>query len=334
MPSIDEVLESMDDKERKRFLFGEDVTITRVPTPSIGLTRALGGGWALGRQATVWGTKSAGKSTLMMEQVALCQSLGYSCAYIDTEEAFDKSWASRLGVDNKQLIYRNSKSMNHVADDSAALLRAGVDVLIIDSITPLVPAAYLEKDGETLKAMSDMGALGSVARDTSKLLSNMNYENNNTLVILISQHRMKSSGMYWGMGATNGNAVEFYSQQMVKLFSSEGGTNTIEGQVTYGDLVVKKPIGRKVNYTVQYNKLGPQSYTGQYNLYYEGDFVGIDKAGEILDIAVEAGVINRAGSWYALGDNRLGQGADNVAERLRKDEELLREVKEKIGYSE
>lgn len=331
MTSVDDVFGNMPEKDRRNFIFGSEVEVEFIPTPSIGLTESLGGGWAKGRQATVWGSKSAGKSSFMLQQIAIAQKLGYSCAYFDVEHGFDKRWAAKLGVNNDELIYRNATSINKIMDDGKAIMRAGVDVMIIDSITAMIPAAYLE--GDELKPLDKTGALGALARDTSKVLSMFNSVNDDTLLLLVSQTRTKMSATYSQQTATNGQATEYYSQQMVNLFSSQSGMNTIEGEITNGDLVIKKPIGRRVNYKVQFNKLGPEGAQGEYNLYYDGDFVGIDTAGELLDIAVKRGVVRKAGSWYSFNDERLGQGSNAVAEKLRNEPELMEEVKKEIGYS-
>lgn len=332
MPSIDEILASMDKDKRLGFLLGEDVEITRLETPSISMTKALNGGWKMGHQNMIWGTKSAGKSTFCMQQIAIAQQQGMSCAYFDVEGTFDKEWTERLGVDNKELIYVDSKSMNNMVDKGVDLMKAGIDVMIVDSISALIPPAFEEKDGES-KDMSGTGAQAALARGLSIGLSLLNKENRNTMLLLVSQHRSGPKGMMWGMGHTGGNAPLFYSTAVVKMSSNEGDGSTIMGDVVNGDLVINKSIGRKVDFKVQFNKGGPQGVSGKYDLYYDGDFVGIDTAGELVDMAVSLNVIRKAGSWYSFRDESLGQGRDNVAVKVRNDDELMEAVKKEIGHS-
>lgn len=332
MATVEEIFAGMDKDDRLGFLSGEDVVLQRLPTPSVGLTQALNGGWAMGRQNLIWGTKSAGKSTFTLQQIAIAQKLGYSCAYFDVEGTFDKEWAKRLGVDNSELIYADSKSMNTMIDKGVTLMRAGVDVMVVDSISALIPPAFEEKDGE-LKSMSGTGAQAALARGLSIGLPMLNKENTSTLLLLVSQSRSGPKGAMWGANPTGGIAPMFYSTSVVKMFSNEGDASTIKGEVYNGDLIVEKSIGRKVDYTVQYNKIGPQGVSGKYDLFYDGDFIGIDNAGELLDIAIKLGVVRKGGSWYSFDGESLGQGRDNVAEKMREDEELMKAVKNELGYS-
>lgn len=329
-----DVLASVDKKSRSHLTIASDVTVERIKTPSIGLTKALNGGWGTGRQVLIWGPKSAGKSTFCMAQIALAQAEGKTCAYFDVEKTFDPEWARSQGVDTDALIYSSTGTITAMVNDGVSLMKAGIDVLVVDSITALMPASYVDDDGE-LKDFEKTGAIGGLSRSLSAGLSQMNYANDNTLLILVSQTRMAQKGsMYWGMAPTGGESVKFYSSQVVKLYSSEGGANTIEGEIIVGDKILKRPIGRKVTYSVDWNKLGPQGTMGEYNLYYAGDFVGIDNYGEVLTLAVESGIIRKAGAWYYYGEDQVGQGEIKAAQRLREDPELFATIKEKLYAGE
>ena len=330
--TVDDVLSRLERGDRDRISIAKEISIERVPTPSIGLTEALGGGWAMGREVILWGPKSAGKTTFCLEQIAILQKQGKVCAFLDAEGTYDPQWAERLGVDNNELIHVDSKSMNHMVDKTVKLMGAGIDVIIVDSITALVPAAYLEKDGNELKSMVDMGAMGAHARDMSKALQAIVYANTNTLVLLISQQRMKSMGMYWGAGPTGGMAAMHYASQIVKLYSSEGQSNSIDGKVHYGDRIVNKQVGRKVTYEVEFNKLGPQGGSGSYDLYFDGDSVGIDRISEVFDVALPVGIIEKAGGWFKFEGNIIGQGRTNAIQYFKDNEEDFRKVVELIGF--
>lgn len=325
-----EVLSSIDKKSRDHLSVASGVSVERIETPSIGLTRALNGGWGMGRQVLIWGPKSAGKSTFCMGQIAVAQSKGKVCAYFDVEKTFDPLWAEAQGVDTESLIYSSTGTITALVNNAVSLMKAGVDIIIVDSITALMPATYVEDDGE-LKDFERTGAIGGLSRSLSAGLAQLNYANNNTLLILVSQTRMAQKGsMYWGMSPTGGESVKFYSSQVVKLYSSEGGANQIEGEIVLGDRVLKKQVGRKVSYNVDWNKLGPQSTNGEYNLYFDGDFVGIDNYGEILTIGVECGVVRKAGAWYYFGEERIGQGEIKSANTLRENKEMFEAIKKAI----
>lgn len=327
---IAEVLAGLDKKVHSHLDLASNINIERIETPSIGLTKALSGGWGTGRQVLIWGPKSAGKSTFCMAQIALAQKAGKTCAYFDVEKTFDPSWAEAQGVDTEGLIYSSTGTITALVNDATSLMKAGIDILVVDSITALMPSSYVDEDGE-LKDFEKTGAIGGLSRGLSAALSQLNYANNNTLLMLVSQTRMAQKGsMYWGMAPTGGESVKFYSTQVVKLYSSESSANIIEGEVELGDRIIKRPIGRKVTYSVEWNKLGPQGTTGEYALYFDGSHLGIDNHGEILTIAVDSGVVRKAGAWYYYGEKQVGQGEIKAATALREDPELFEAIKRDI----
>jgi recombination protein RecA len=331
---IAEVLASVDKKSHNHLSIASDISIDRIETPSIGLTNALNGGWGTGRQVLIWGPKSAGKSTFCMAQIGIAQRQGKTCAYFDVEKTFDPAWAEAQGVDTEALIYSSTGTITALVNDATQLMKAGIDIIVVDSITALMPASYVDEDGE-LKDFEKTGAIGGLSRGLSAALSQLNYANRNTLLVLVSQTRMAQKGsMYWGMAPTGGESVKFYSSQVVKLYSSEGSANMIEGEFLIGDKIIKKPIGRKVTYSVDWNKLGPQGTQGEYNLYFAGDHVGIDNYGEILGIGVEKGVVRKAGAWYYYGEEKVGQGEIKAAAHLRENPEMFASIKKDIYEGE
>jgi recombination protein RecA len=331
---IAEVLAAVDKRSHDHLSIASDISIDRIETPSIGLTTALNGGWGTGRQVLVWGPKSAGKSTFCMAQIGIAQRQGKTCAYFDVEKTFDPVWAEAQGVDTEALIYSSTGTITALVNDATQLMKAGIDIIVVDSITALMPASYVDEDGE-LKDFEKTGAIGGLSRGLSAALSQLNYANRNTLLILVSQTRMAQKGsMYWGMAPTGGESVKFYSSQVVKLYSSEGGANIIEGEFLIGDKIIKKPIGRKVTYSVDWNKLGPQGAQGEYNLYFAGDHVGIDNYGEILGIGVQKGVVRKAGAWYYYGEEKVGQGEIKAAAHLRENPTMFAAIKKDIYEGE
>jgi recombination protein RecA len=327
---IAEVLSSIDKKSHSHLSIASDITIERIETPSIGLTNALNGGWGTGRQVLIWGPKSAGKSTFCMAQIAIAQKQGKTCAYFDVEKTFDPGWAQAQGVDTDALIYSSTGTITALVNDAVSLMKAGIDVLVVDSITALMPASYVDEDGE-LKEFEKTGAIGGLSRGLSAALSQLNYANQNTLLILVSQTRMAQKGsMYWGMAPTGGESVKFYSSQVVKLYSSESSANIVEGEILIGDKIIKRPIGRKVTYNVDWNKLGPQGGSGEYILYFDGNNLGIDNYGEILTVAVGAGVVRKSGAWYYYGDKQVGQGELKASAALRENAELFDAIKQDL----
>jgi recombination protein RecA len=145
--TIDNILSKLDPKTRARVQSAQDIKVEKQLTPSIGLNMALKGGLGYGRQVLVWGNKSAGKSSFCLQMIAIAQKEGKTCAWIDAEASYDQKWAETLGVDSSKLIYSSAKTVNDMVDVGVKLMEAGVDLIVVDSISALLPGIYFEKDG-------------------------------------------------------------------------------------------------------------------------------------------------------------------------------------------
>jgi recombination protein RecA len=328
LKSLQDVVANLTKETRSHIQFGNEVEIRRVPTPSAKLNQALKGGWAMGRFGLIWGAKSAGKTTFLLQQIAIAQQMGLVCGYFDVERAYDKTWATANGVDTSELLVTKSGTVNDLVNDGAALLRAGVDLIVVDSLSFIMPGTFIEKDGE-LKPFENTGAIGGVARSVGPALAQLNYANKrDALILFVSQVRMAQKGsMHWGQAPTGGKAQDHAVSQSVKLAVSEGKDALIKGEVTVGDRIIEKPIGRKVTWTVDKDRVGPGlGSTGEYTLYFDGDHIGVDKFAELLETAVEYGVIQKAGAWYKYNDAIVGQGEVAAANKLRADDVLYDKV--------
>lgn len=326
----EEILAKLDPKTRQRVQTAEAVDAQKQQTPSIGLNLALKGGFGHGRQVLVWGNKSAGKSSFCLQMIALAQKEGKTCAWIDAENSYSQDWAEKLGVDSSQLIYSAAKTINDMVDVAVQLMDAGVDIIVVDSISALLPAIYFEKDGEELKNLQDTKQIGAEAKDMTHAVKMLNYANKNTLLVLISQQRNSFGSMHASHIPTGGMAVKFFSSTVIKLWASEAEANSIKSGVQVGDKIIEQRVGRPVNWIIDYNKLGPPNLSGQYDFYYQGKVLGIDYVGEILDTAEMIGAINRGGSWYTIEEERF-QGRNKTLEYLREHPEIVEKLKEKIS---
>ena len=166
----EEILAKLDPKTRARVQLATTVDVEKQKTPSIGLNMALKGGFGFGRQVLVWGNKSAGKSSFCLQMIADAQKNGKTCAWIDAEASYSADWASKLGVDSEKLIYSSAKSINDMVDVATQLMEAGVDIIVVDSISALLPAIYFEKDSTDLKKLEDTKQIGAEAKDMTCLL--------------------------------------------------------------------------------------------------------------------------------------------------------------------
>ena len=327
--TIDSIMAKLDPKTRARVQSAQDIQIHKQKTPSIGLNMALRGGLGYGRQALVWGNKSAGKSSFCLQMIAMAQKEGKVCAWIDAEASYDQSWAEQLGVDSNKLIYSSAKTVNDMVDVATKLMEAEVDIIVVDSISALLPAIYFEKDGNELKHLQDTKQIGAEAKDMTHAVKMLNYANKNTLLVLISQQRNQFGSMHASHIPTGGMAVKFFSSTVIKLWSSEAEANAIKSGIKVGDKIIEQRVGRPVNWIIDYNKLGPPNLSGQYDFYYQGDSLGVDLVGETLDVAEMCGLIEKGGAWYTVNGERL-QGRAKAVSYLKENpkivEKLIKEI--------
>jgi recombination protein RecA len=336
MTTIEEAFASLDPKLRKRLSNGAGFVTNYQATPSFGLNRALNGGFPYGRQVLVWGSKSSAKSSLCLQTIALAQQEGKLCAWIDAEMSYSEDWAKRLGVDTENLIVSQARTINEMVEVGTQLMNAGVDLIVVDSITSLLPAIYFEKGTDELKELENTKQIGAESRDFSNAWKMLNYANNKvkpTLFILISQSRNNISAMYTSQQPTGGQATKFYSSTVIKLFSSESDNQAIKGKISVGDKLIEEKVGRKVRWEVQFSKTSPAFQSGEYDFYFRGDLLGVDAIGDLVDTAELMGIVERTGAWYILPDGSKVQGRDGFVTRVREDLELQNSIKDKIANS-
>ena len=333
--TVEDVLAQLNPKLRKSVMTGDTVEATEyAATPSFGLNRALNGGLPYGRQILVWGSKSSAKSSLCLQMIGLAQQEGKVCAWIDAEMSYDKAWAEKLGVDTSKLIVSKARTINEMVDVGVQLMEAGVDMIVVDSITSLLPAIYFEKDSDELKQLENTKQIGAESRDFSNAWKMLNYANNKvkpTMLVLISQSRNNISAMYTSQQPTGGQATKFYSSTVIKLFSSESDNQAIKGKINVGDKLIEEKIGRKVRWELQFSKTSPGFQSGEYDFYFRGDNVGVDGIGDLVDTAELMGIVERTGAWYVLPDGTKVQGREGFVNRVREDLDLQESIKSKVN---
>lgn len=333
MTTVEEALAQLDPKIRKRLGTGVGIKTEMQPTPSPGLNRALGGGFPYGRQVLLWGSKSSAKSSLCLQTIGMAQKEGKLCAWIDAEMSYDEEWAKRMGVNTEQLIYSEARSINDMVDVGVALLQAGVDLIVIDSISSLLPAVYFEKDSDELKPLDQTKQIGAESKDLKHAWLMLNYANNRekpALIIAISQARNNIQQTYTQAAPTGGLTTQFMSSTIVKLFSSSSDSQAIKAKIQVGDKLIEQKVGRKVRWEVLNSKTSAPGDSAEYDFYYRGDHVGIDSVGDLVDTAEMLGFVNRTGAWYLLPDGSKVQGRDAFVSKVKEDVELQNSIKEKV----
>ena len=287
--------------------------IEAISTGSIGIDIALGiGGMPRGRIIEIYGPESSGKTTLALSVIAQARKKGGTCAFIDAEHALDPSYAKKIGVDLENLLISQPDAGEQALEITDTLVRSGaIDVLVVDSVAALVPKAELE--GE----MGD-SHMGLHARLMSQALRKLTatVSRSNTLVIFINQIRMKLGVMFGNPETTTGgNALKFYASVRIDIRST-------------GKIKDKEDIiGSQTRVKIVKNKVAPPFKTVDFDIMY-GE--GISKTGELIDLGIKAGYVEKAGAWFSYNGEKLGQGRENAKIFLRDNPDVAQEIENKI----
>jgi recombination protein RecA len=255
------------------------------------------------------------------------------CAWIDAEMSFDVEWATALGVDCSTLLYSPARTVNDMVDVGTDLMKNGVDLIVVDSISALMPAIFFEKGSDELKQLEDTKQIGSMARDMDHAVRMLNYANNGTkpcLLILVSQSRTSIGQMYSSQAPQGGQATKFFSSIIIKLFSSESEKQAIKGKIYVGDKAFEEVVGRKVRWTIDFSKTSAPFQTGEYDFYFRGREVGVDSVADLVDTAESIGIIERAGAWYTVEGSRY-QGRDKLVLGVKEDLDLQETLAKKVN---
>ncbi len=287
--------------------------IEAVSSGSLGLDIALGiGGFPRGRIVEIYGPESSGKTTLALHVIAEAQKQGGACAFVDAEHALDPIYARKLGVDIENLLISQPDAGEQALEIADTLVRSGaIDVLVVDSVAALVPRAELEGEmGDT--------HVGLQARLMSQALRKLtsSIARSRCMVIFINQIRMKIGVMFGNPETTTGgNALKFYAS--VRLDIRRIGAIKDRDEV----------VGNQTRVKVVKNKVAPPFKTVEFDIMY-GE--GISKTGELVDLGVKAGIVDKSGTWFSYGDTRIGQGRENAKSFLKQNPEIAAAIEKAI----
>jgi recombination protein RecA len=292
----------------------EDIQV--VSTGSLGLDIALGvGGLPRGRVVEIYGPESSGKTTLTLQVIAEMQKIGGTCAFVDAEHALDVQYAQKLGVNLPDLLISQPDTGEQALEIVDSLVRSGaVDLIVVDSVAALTPKAEIEGEmGDSLPGLQ--------ARLMSQALRKLTatIKKTNCMVIFINQIRMKIGVMFGSPETTTGgNALKFYASVRIDIRRT--------GTIKKGE----EAIGNETKVKIVKNKVAPPFKTAEFDILF-GE--GISRHGEIIDMGVNAKIIEKSGAWYAYNGEKIGQGRDNAREFLRENPELSLEIENKVRES-
>lgn len=298
------------------------LNIESIPTGCLSLDMALGiGGIPKGRIIEIYGPESSGKTTLTLHVIAECQKKGGTAAFIDAEHALDPQYARNLGVDIDKLIVSQPDNGEQGLDIAEALVRSGaVDLVVVDSVAALVPKTEIEG------AMGD-ATIGLQARLMSQAMRKLSgvISKTNSTVIFINQLREKIGIMFGSPETTTGGkALKFYSSVRLDIRKFDVIKQKEETAAGKKEDVI---VGNRVRVKVVKNKVAPPFKVVEFDIMYG---TGISREGDILDVAVDRGIVDKAGAWFSYNDEKLGQGRENVKQLFKEKPELMEEIELKV----
>ena len=291
----------------------KSMNVTAVSTGSLTLDLALGiGGLPRGRIIEIYGPESSGKTTLALHTVAEIQKEGGTAAYIDVENALDPVYAAALGIDIDDLLVSQPDSAEQALEITESLVRSGaVDIVVVDSVAALVPQAEVDAEMGQTQVAAQARLMSQALRKLTSSISKTN-----CIVIFINQLRLKVGIVYGNPETTpGGNALKYYASVRIDIRKSEVLKNGSD------------PYGNHVKCKVVKNKVAPPFKVAEFDILYGK---GISKVGEILDLAVEAGIIEKSGAWFSYNDERIAQGREKAKTYLEEHEDVMLEIENKI----
>lgn len=292
----------------------EDVEV--IPTGSYGLDKALGvGGIPRGRIIECFGSEASGKTTLTLQIIAEAQKMGHTCAFIDAEHAMDLAYAQKIGVNVNELLLSQPDSGEDSLEIVETLVRSGsVGVIVVDSVAALVPRSEIEGNMGDAQMASQARMMSQALRKLTAITAKTN-----TIIIFINQTRQKIGIMFGDpTTTTGGNALKFYCSVRLDIKKI--------GQIKEGDSI----LGNRVKVKVVKNKVAPPFQECEFDLLYGR---GINRTGELIDIAVDRAIVEKAGAWYSYKETRLGQGRENSIQFLDEHVDIKDDIESKLTVS-
>jgi recombination protein RecA len=310
--AVDQITKQFGDGSIMKLGESQRVDIELISAGSLSLDLALGGGYPKGRVIEIYGPESSGKTTLSLHAIAEIQKQGGTAAFIDAEHALDPSYAKKLGVDTDNLLVSQPDNGEQALEIAETLVRSNaVDLIVVDSVAALVPQAEIDGD------MGD-SHMGLQARLMSQALRKLTaiISKSNATVMFINQIRMKIGVMFGNPETTTGgNALKFYSSVRLDIRRI--------GQIKAGEDI----IGNRTKVKVVKNKIAPPFRVAEFDIMYNE---GISRTGDVLDLAVEHGIVGKSGAWFDYGDAKIGQGREATKAYLKENPKVLAEIEKKV----
>lgn len=310
--AMDQITKQFGDGSIMKLGEAKRVEVELLPSGSLSLDLALGGGYPKGRIIEIYGPESSGKTTLTLHAIAEIQKQGGTAAFIDAEHALDPAYAKKLGVDTDNLLVSQPDNGEQALEIVETLVRSNaVDLIVVDSVAALVPQAEIDGD------MGD-SHMGLQARLMSQALRKLTgiINKSKATVVFINQIRMKIGVMFGNPETTTGgNALKFYASVRADIRRT--------GQIKEGEEI----IGNRTKVKIVKNKIAPPFRVAEFDIMYNE---GISKTGDVLDLAVEHGIVGKSGAWFDYNDAKIGQGRESTKKYLKENADVLAEIEQKV----
>lgn len=331
--TFEDILASLDKDTRAGLRIGSDITKEVIPTPSFRLNKLLDGGLRKGKQHTFWGGEQSAKTAFTLQTVGIAQQLGFNVAWIDAENSFDPEWASNLGVDPDRLLISREPIIGNLTDLQIKLIGKGFDMIVIDSTGALIPRSMVDKEGE-LKDFADTYQLGAVAKDLGQMCKMVQAINYTAAIVHISQARVDvgSPAMTKPFKPIGGKEVEHADSLRIRFSSSKSDDKQIKEKVQRGNLLVEENTGFPVNYFVNKNKINGNYGNGAFDFYRNNSAygAGLDRTGEVLDLAVQYGLVIKKGAWFDVYDVTK-QGRAGTVAYLKENPQIAEKIEAELN---
>lgn len=328
MTTPDDIRSKLSSRFQDKIKQASEVHDERLPLVSVGLTKALDGGLRYGNISVIGGNTGSGKTAMILQSIGLAQKQGKTAAMIDIEGSYDPKWGTSLGVNSEDLLWTKVGDIANASDLCVELIQAGTDIILVDSISQFATSNVADKEGEVI-GFNDNNQMARLSVELGKMINMVNFVNDKTAIIFISQIRNNITSMgARGFVISGGKAMEHAANTIVTLTSSQSEKEFIMDDVFNGKVMIEKPVGRNVSWSVKKHRGAGIATHGKYDFYFDGETIGVDTLGEVIDIATLYGDIKKGGSWFTIPNGERFQGRAKVIEYYRNhldDFEILRE---------
>lgn len=329
MTDFEEVLSKLDKKTAEKFKLASDITINKLPTASFGINLMLGGGIDLGKQTTMWGGEHAGKSGFWLKTIAKNQQAGKVCAYFDAERTFDPVWARRLGIDMDRLWVPRMNSIGDFTDAAMDFMRAGGDLIVVDSTAALMPRMFFDESGE-IKDFDSAKQLGRFAAEMGQACRMLLGENTDCALVLLSQVRMDvgAPGQNTPQKPAGGKELGHLDSLRLRISTGKSKDYVLTEKVPRGDSLFEEVVGQKISWSTDKNKMNGRLWSGTYNFMKYGDDVGPDYLSELVEWGKRYGVVEGT-TWLTIYGEKF-QGSKNAIAYLRENPQIADKLEQEI----